>query len=122
MKRQYRITECGQALVSSIFVVVALMSVSAAYLLVSYGAYEGDRRDNEGIRARCAAEEALNLSMAELKVGVDVGGDGLGIIEQTGDDGRALRATVIPLGGISTASTASASSAGRARATTRSSS
>jgi len=99
MMYRLKLHERGQALVSSIFVVVALMSVSAAYLLVSYGAYEGDRRDNEGIRARCAAEEAINLSIAELKVGVDTGGDGLGNLTQTGDDGRELRASVVPLGG-----------------------
>lgn len=91
--------ESGIALVSAVFVTFSLVAVCGMYLGVSYTEYESGLRETATVRARCAAEEALHLSVAELKGSLDSGGDGLGTLSTVGADGRRLSAVVTSLGG-----------------------
>lgn len=89
----------GSALLSSLFVATVLIGTAGTYLFVSFGGYESGNRELAGVRARFASDEGLQRSMAELKSGVDAGGDGLGTITFDGADERRIQVTATDLGG-----------------------
>jgi hypothetical protein len=89
----------GAALVTSLFITFALVASSITYVSLSYSGYEASGREIAGVRARLAADDGLHLAMAELKSGVDAGGDGLGTVLFTGPDGRVAAAAATDLGG-----------------------
>lgn len=94
-----RIRESGVALISGLIIVVVLVGASVTYLSLSYGGFESSSREVQGMRARMAAEEGLNLAMAELREDVDADSDGLGTITRQ-LNGRTVSvvATAVSLG------------------------
>ncbi len=92
-------SERGVALIGSLIVATMLIGAAGLYLFVSYGGFETSNRELAGMRARLAAEEGLHRAMAELKLGVDTGGDGLGNITFAGPDERQIQAGATALGG-----------------------
>ena len=99
MSPRSRCSERGVALVTAIFTITVLVGVSALYLSLSWDGRESERRAEAAVRARLGADEAIALAVAELKSGVDSGGDGLGTVTFSGDDDRELSAAATALGG-----------------------
>ncbi len=94
-----RSDERGTALVSAILITVIMFGLASAFHTASVGGIEVSARELETSEARLAAEEGLHRAMAEIKSGVDAGGDGLGTISMTGTDGRTITVTSSDLGG-----------------------
>jgi hypothetical protein len=94
-----RTTQAGTALVTSLLVTTLLFGISGSYLVLSYGGYENSSRELATVEARLAAEDGIQLSIAELKSGVDAGGDGLGNLTTTAATGGTVTVTATNLGG-----------------------
>jgi hypothetical protein len=94
-----RTHESGAALLMSLLVTVMLFGIAGAYMTMSYASFENGNREKATADARFSAESGIQLSIAELKKGVDADGDGLGNVTTTAADGRIIRATVTNLGG-----------------------
>jgi hypothetical protein len=76
-----------------------LFGIAGSYLTLSHGGFENSSRELSTITARLAAEDGIQLSLAELKSGVDAGGDGLGDLTYTQDDGATVTVIATSLGG-----------------------
>jgi hypothetical protein len=95
-----RSSQAGTALVTALLATTLLFGIAGAYVLLSVGGYENSSREIATVEAAMAAEDGLNLSMAELKSGVDADGDGLGNVTATAADGRTITVTATNLGGL----------------------
>src|SRR5262245_10389417 len=91
--------QAGTALVTALLLTTMLFGIAAAYLTLSAGGYESSSRELAAVEARFIADDGLHLSIAELKVGVDADGDGLGNITAAIADDRTVVVTATSLGG-----------------------
>src|SRR5262245_52346977 len=89
----------GTALVTALMITGLLFAIAGAYLVLAHGGFENSTREMETVQARLAAEDGLNLSIAELKTGIDTSNDGVGNVTSTASDGRVITVTATPLGG-----------------------
>lgn len=105
-------SQAGTALATALLVSTILFGIAGSYLTLSYGGYENSCRELATVEARLAAEDGIQLSIAELKTGVDAAGDGLGNLTSTGTNGGTVTVTATSLGGISTSSARSRSCTG----------
>jgi hypothetical protein len=91
-------SQAGAALVMALLISVMLFGIAGAYMTVSYGGFDNSTRELAIIQARLGAEDGIQLSLAELKSGVDADADGLGNLTVT-EEGRTITATCTSLGG-----------------------
>src|SRR6476660_4427407 len=94
-----RDTEAGSALAMALLVTIMLFGIATSYVTLSFGSFESSNREMATVEARIAAEDGIQLSIAEMKSGVDSGGDGLGNLTMTEVDGRTIKTQVTNLGG-----------------------
>jgi hypothetical protein len=90
--------QAGAALVTALLISVMLFGIAGSYLVLSYGGSENGMRELATVQARLSAEDGIQMSIAELKSGVDAGGDGLGAVSYTDPDGRQVTVTATSLG------------------------
>jgi hypothetical protein len=86
--------EKGTALAMALFISIVLFGIAAAYFSLSFGGYENSTREMACVQARLAADDGLDLAIAEVKSLVDPGGDGLGDLTTTAPDGRTITVAV----------------------------
>ena len=91
--------EQGAALVTALLTGFMLFGIAGSYLVLCHGGFENSTRERATVEARLSAEDGVQLSIAELKSGVDADGDGFGNIATTGADGRTINVTATNLGG-----------------------
>jgi len=89
----------GSALVMSLLTGFTLFGIAGAYLLLSIGGWESSNRELAVIEARLAGEDGIQLSIAELRTGIDTGGDGLGNVTTTITNGTNVTVTAMNIGG-----------------------
>jgi hypothetical protein len=90
--------QAGTALITAMFVTLLLFGIAGSYLTLSHGGFETSTREVANVQARIAADDGIQLAAAELKSGVDAGGDGLGkIVKKTGS--ASIDVTCTSLGG-----------------------
>jgi hypothetical protein len=86
-------------MVVALLVTFMMFGIAGTYLVLSHGGFENSTVELATVQARLAAEDGIHLSIAELKSGVDAGGDGLGTLTSTAADGRTVTVNATPLGG-----------------------
>ena len=91
--------QSGHVMVATLLLTIMLGAIAMTYLLASFRNNRSVAFENALVRARLAADEGLQRSIAELKSGVDVGEDGLGSLVFEGDDDRSIVVTATDLGG-----------------------
>jgi hypothetical protein len=90
--------ERGSALVMSLLTSFMLFGIAGSYLIVSYGGWETSNRELATIQARLDAEDGVQLSIAEIKTGIDGDGNGVGNITTTVQGGATVNVTATSLG------------------------
>lgn len=88
----------GLALASALLILTLVFGIAGAYFTLSIGGYDNSTRELASAQARLGAEDGIHLSIAELKSGVDAGGNGLGNLVETAADGRTVTVTATNLG------------------------
>jgi hypothetical protein len=88
----------GAALAMALLILIIIFGIAESYFILSMGGWENSDREVACVRSRLAAEDGLSLSIAELKSGTDVDGDGLGNLTATAVDGRQITVTAVNLG------------------------
>ena len=88
-----RRSDSGVALFSVLVLALVLIGLSMPYLATSMRGVQSADFELDLSRARHAADEGLSRAMAELREGVDAGGDGLGALTFTGVDERVIQVT-----------------------------
>jgi hypothetical protein len=91
--------QSGTALVIALLVSFMMFGIAGSYLVLSHGGFQSSSVELGTVQARIAAEDGITLALAELKSGVDAGGDGLGSLTSTAADGRTITVTATNLGG-----------------------
>jgi hypothetical protein len=91
--------QSGTALTTALLISIILFGIAGSYLVLSAGGFENSNRELATVQARLAAEDGIQMSLAELKSGVDADGDGLGTMTYQPADGQSVVVTSTPLGG-----------------------
>ena len=84
----------GMALAMALLISITIFGICGAYFTLSIGGCENSSRELSNVQARKAADDGLNLSLAEIKSLADPGGDGLGALTATAPDGRTITVSV----------------------------
>ncbi|MCA9322755.1 MAG: hypothetical protein KDB53_18585, partial [Planctomycetes bacterium] len=92
-------SEAGFVIITVMFMVVVIAVLSISYLGASFEYGRATSFENDLARARLAADEGVHLSLAELKTGADLQGDGLGNLIFAGADTRQIVVAAQDLGG-----------------------
>jgi hypothetical protein len=90
--------ESGSALFMALLLTTMLFALAGTYLTTSYGGSINSARELATVQARLGADDGIQLSIAELKSGVDSDADGLGTLTETDSDGRTVTVTATNLG------------------------
>jgi hypothetical protein len=85
--------ERGMALAMALLVSIVIFGITGSYFMLSIGGYQNSTCELACVQVRRAAEDGLNLSIAELKSQVDPGADGIGNLVTTRPDGCTLTVT-----------------------------